>query len=218
MQPTPSAVFLESPATRLIDLAIRAREGGRDGSSLDDEIRRYNRVVRNSWRADWNCPPYTAAAMLDLIAVVVATPGPLVPLPASFEEKLARAADGMDQAEYLHALAEMVRILDREQPAAYDELAMAAWELSLLFPHLNGFSAELDDGGHPSFAAAVASGVLNEHPYCVEPAVPYTTEAQLGLTLFPDEHSLGRYVPWATRDRLRELLDVVNDHMQREHS
>ncbi|MFF4263006.1 hypothetical protein [Streptomyces virginiae] len=208
---------MDSPATRLIDLAIRVQEAG-GGPSLDDEIRRYNRMIRSSWRADWNCPPFTAAALLDFIGFALSSPGFLASRPKAFDEKLSRAADGMDPVEYVHMLAGMVRILDREPPAPYDELPMSRWELSATFPHLDGFTAEMMDGGHDSFTDAVAGYVTNEHPYCTDVAVPLTTEAQRALVLFPDERSLGRYVSWISRGRLHELLETVNDHMQREHS
>jgi hypothetical protein len=208
---------MESPASQLIDLAIRVQETV-DGPTLDDEIRRYNRTIRNSWRANWNCPPFTAAALLDLVGEVISSPASLASRPQAFQEKLARAADGMDPAEYLHTLAGMVRVIDREPPASYDELPMSRWELSVAFPHLNGFTAEMMDGGHATFADAVTSYATNEHPYCVEVIVPFTTEAQRALVLFPDDHSLGRYISWISRDRLSELIDTLNDHMQREHS
>ncbi|MFF1367010.1 MULTISPECIES: hypothetical protein [Streptomyces] len=208
---------MDSPATRLIDLAIRVQETG-GGLSLDDEIRRYNRMIRNSWRANWNCPPFTTAALLDFIGVVISSPEFLASRPRTFDEKISRAAGGMDPAEYVHMLAGMVRILDREPPAQYDELPMSRWELSATFPHLDGFTAEMMDGGHASFADAVTSYVTNEHPDCADVAVAITTEAQRALVLFPDEQSLGRYVSWISRQRLHALLETVNDHMQREHS
>ncbi|WP_142214169.1 hypothetical protein [Streptomyces sp. SLBN-118] len=217
MQPSPVSLFSDGPALRLLDLAIAAQESG-GKLSLDEEIQRYVRVVRGDWIANWNCSVYAAAGVLDFAADSVSRLGALDSFPPEFREKAARAAGDMEPAEYLHMLAELVRILDRQGAPEYSELPMAGWEFLQIFPYLFGFDAVLMDEGDGSFPDTVRSVVSNEHPYCHERAAAYTTEAQRALTLFPGADGLRPHLSWATRDRLQELIDTVNDHMQREHS
>ncbi|MCJ0868954.1 hypothetical protein [Streptomyces sp. AP-93] len=218
VQPSPTALFTGGPALRLIDIALSVQDSG-GKLSLDDEIRRYIRVVGKDWAAHWNCSVYVAAGVLEFTGDCVARSGTLESYPSEFMEKVTRAAAGMDPAEYLRTLAEMVRILDREPAPEYGELPMAGWEFLQMFPHLFGFDAVLmDEGGAPSFSAIVHASVTSEHPYCHDRAVAYTTEAQRALVLFPGEQCLKGHLYWATRDGLRELIDTINDHMQREHS
>ncbi|MFE4638969.1 hypothetical protein ACFRJ1_37095 [Streptomyces sp. NPDC056773] len=217
MQPSPTALFTGGPALRLVDLALSVQESG-GKLSLDDEIRRYVRVVGKDWTAHWNCPVHVSAGVLEFTADRVAESGTLASFPPEFREKVTRAAAGMEPAEYLRTLAEMVRILAREPAPEYDELPMAGWEFLQVFPHLFGLDAVLMDEGDLPFAGAVRGFVTNEHPYCADLAVALTTEAQRALVLFPGEQCLKGHNYWGTRDRMRELIDTVNDHMQREHS
>ncbi|MFB7374704.1 hypothetical protein ACFC0D_33235 [Streptomyces sp. NPDC056222] len=216
MQSPPVSLFSDGPALRLLDLAVAAQESG-GKLSLDDEVRRYVRVVTQDWIANWNCPVYTACGVLELAADSVDRAGTLEPFPPAFREKAARAAGDMDPAEYLRTLAELVRILHREGVPEYEELPMAGWEFLQTFPHLFGFDAILMDEGGP-FADSVLSFLTGEHPYCHQRAAAFTTEAQRALALFPGEDALRARLSWATRDRLRELIDTIDDHMQREHS
>lgn len=217
VQPSPTALFTGGPALRLIDIALAVQESGGE-LALDDEIRRYIRVVGKDWAAHWNCPPHVAAGVLEFTGDCVARAGTLDSFPPEFREKVTRAAAGMDPAEYLRMLAEMVRILDREPAPEYDELPMAGWEFLQVFPHLFGFDAVLMDEGDLPFADNVRRFVTAEHPYCTDRAIALTTEAQRALALFPGGQCLKGSLYWATRDGLRELVDTVNDHMQREHS
>ncbi|MEV6400371.1 hypothetical protein AB0M39_37250 [Streptomyces sp. NPDC051907] len=215
-QPSPVSLFSDGPALRLLDIAVAAQEsGGR--LPLDEAIQRYIRVVGDNWTAHWNCSVYAASGVLDFAAETVARLGTLDAFPPAFREKTARAAGAMDPAEYLRTLAELVRLLDRQGAPEYGELPMDGWEFLQTFPHLFGFDAVLMDEGDRSFADSVRSAVSAEHPYCYQPAAAYTTEAQRALVLFPGPDGLGPRLSWATRDRLRELIDTVDDHMRREH-
>lgn len=216
-QPSPVPLFSDGPAPRLLDLAIAAQESG-GKLSLDEEIQRYIRVVRGDWIANWNCSVYAASGVLDFAADSVTRAGALDSFPPEFREKATRAAGDMEPAEYLRMLAELVRILNREGVPEYSELPMAGWEFLQTFPYLFGFDAVLMDEGDGSFSDTVRSYVSSEHPYCHERAAPYATEAQRALVLFPGAQGLRPHLSWATRDGLRELIDTVNDHMQREHS
>ncbi|MEU3772224.1 hypothetical protein AB0F11_03225 [Streptomyces sp. NPDC032472] len=218
MQKPPVALFSGGPVVRLVDLALSVQ--GSDGKlSLDDELRRYVRVVGKNRTADWNCPVRVAAALLELAGDFVAGPEGLAVCPPEFRGKVARAADGMDPAEYLRMLAELLRIIDREPAPEYEELAMAGWEFLQTFPHLFGFDAILmDEGAASGLSQAVLTAVTNEHPYCRDLAAAYTTEAQRALVLFPGERCLADRLVWATRTGLREIIDTLDDHMQREHS
>lgn len=216
-QTPPAALFSGGPALRLIDLALSVQES--DGNlSLDDEIRRYIRVVGTNWTSNWNCSVYTSAAILEVAADSVAESGSLDAYPPEFRDKAAKAAGEMEPAEYLGLLAGMVRILDREPSPDYDELPMAGWEFLQLFPNLFGLDVVLMDEGDLPFAGIVQRFVTNEHPYCADRAVALTTEAQRALVLFPGEQCLKGHNYWGTRERMRELIDTINDHMQREHS
>ncbi|MCX5437579.1 hypothetical protein OG564_28135 [Streptomyces sp. NBC_01280] len=211
------SLFSDGPAPRLLDLAIQAQES-KGELSLDDEIRRYIRVVRGNWIANWNCSVYTASGVLELTADSVEHGEGPAPFPPEFQKKVEQAAGDVNPAEYLRMLAEIVRILDREPSLEYGELPMGGWEFRLTFPYLFGFDAILMDEGDQEFADTVRAAVTNEHPYCAESAAAYTTEAQRALVLFPGPDGLKPRLYWATRARLQELIATVNEHMQREHS
>ena len=115
-------------------------------------------------------------------------------------------------------LAEIVRMFNRQASPEWDELPMRGWEFLQVFPYLFGLDAILMDEGDKDFATVVDTAVTSEHPYCYERAAAYTTEAQRALVLFPGPDALKDRLSWATRDCLQELIDTVNDHMQREHS
>lgn len=215
MQPSPTALFTGGPALRLIDIALAAQESG-GNLSLDDEIRRYVRVVAKDWASHWNCPLLSRPGFWSSPRTA-SRAGALDSFPPDFREKVARASAGMDPAEYLRTLAEMVRIIAREPAPEYDELPMAGWEFLQVFPHLFGFDAVLMDEGDLPFADNVRRFVTAEHPYCTDRAVTLTTEAQRALALFPGAQCLKGSLSWATRDGLRALVDTVNDHLLREH-
>lgn len=217
MQSFPPSLFSDGPVLRLLDLAIAAQESG-GKLSLDEEIQRYIRLVRRDWVANWNCSAYTSAGLLDFAADSVAQLGALDSFPSEFREKVTRAADGMGVVEYLRTLADFVRIIDRQGVPEYWELSMGGSEFLQTFPFLFGFDAILMDEADGPFAAVVQSFLTDEHPYCHERAVACTTDAQRALVLFPDADALKKHLSWATRDRLRELIATVNDHMRREHS
>ncbi|MFJ8669428.1 hypothetical protein [Streptomyces sp. NPDC093600] len=193
------------------------RHGTGDWTSLDDEIRRYVRLVRGNWVAGWNRSVHAASGALEFAADSVERLGSLDGFPPEFREKAARAAGGMDPAAYLRTLAGLVRVLDRESVREYTELPMAGWEFLRVFPHLFGLDAVLMDEGGP-LADGVRERLENEHPYCRELAAGYATEAQRALVLFPGVDGLRARLSWATRDGLHVVIDTVNDHMRRGHS
>ncbi|NEB40897.1 hypothetical protein [Streptomyces sp. SID14515] len=211
------SLFSSGPVIRLIELATAVQES-RGELSLDDEIRRYIRLTETNWTANWICPVYTAAAALDLAGKSVSASGTLDDYPPEFKEKVTRAAEGMDPSEYLHILAEIVRSLNRGPYPEYDQLPMAGWEFLQTFPSLYGFDAVLMDEGDLPFSGLVRRFVAAEHPYCNERAAALSAQAQYALALFPGEQCIARHLSWATRAGLLELIDTVNEHMQREHS
>jgi predicted small metal-binding protein len=186
--------------------------------SLDDEIRRYIRTVNGDWIAHWNCSVYTATGVLDAVADHIGRNPGLESLPSNFLEKIKQACDDMNPGDYLHTLAEITRTLARQGVAEYWELPMGSWEFLQTFPHLFGLDAILMDDGDQEFVDVVRSVVTDEHPYCHERAANYTTEAQRALVLFPGPDALKTRLSWATHSRLQEVIDTINEHMQREHS
>lgn len=217
MSPFPSSLLSDGPAVRLLDIAIAA-QGSNGNLSLDDEIRRYIRVVGGDWTARWNCSVYAATGVLEVIADEIEKGSGVESFPPHFQDKLKRASGEMDPSDYLRMLSEITRMIDRQAPPDYWELSMAGWEFRQAFPYLLGFDAILMDEGAEDFVTAVRTAVTTEHPYCHERAASYTTEAQRALVLFPGPDALAERLSWASRDRLQELIDTINDHMQREHS
>lgn len=213
----PASLLSGGPAVRLLDLAIAAQES-KGELILDDELRRYGRMVAGDPIAHWSCSSYAATGVLDLLAESIDVNAGTNHLPADFQEKLDRACDGIEPAEYLRILSEIMRTVDREVAADYEQLSMSGWEFLRTFPHLFGLDAILADEGDRDFSAVVREAVTNEHPYCQGLAVAYTTEAQRALMLFPGPDGLSGRLVWATRERLQALIDTIGEHMQRDHS
>ncbi|MCM2390013.1 hypothetical protein [Streptomyces albipurpureus] len=217
MQLFPTSLFSDGPVLRVLDLAIAAQESG-GKLSLDDELQRYIRLVRGNWVANWNCSVYASSGVLDYASDSVAQQGGLDSFPPEFKEKAARAAGDMDPADYLRTLAELLRIADRQGVPEYRELPLSGWEFLQTFPHLFGFDVVLADEGDLPFAGLVERFATAEHPFCHERSAALATEAQRALVLFPGGQCLKERLSWATHDGLTELIDTINNHMQREHS
>ncbi|WP_369376979.1 hypothetical protein [Streptomyces sp. cg36] len=221
MQSNTAALFTSGPLAHLLDLALRVQSSG-GALSLDDEVRRYVRVTGTPGAGGAECPARAGAALLDLVGDLLADGAP-VTVPGEFRQKLARAAEGTGEAEYLHTLAGIVRVLDGGPPAEYDELPMNGWEAGEVFPHLCGFTVHLtDDLESATFADAVRSHLAAEHPFCGQSVAPLAAEAQRALVLFPDGSSqrenLLPTIPWVSPDALRELLRTVDEHLLGEHA
>ncbi|MFH8734694.1 MULTISPECIES: hypothetical protein [unclassified Streptomyces] len=214
------ALFNSGPVERLLDLAARCQESS-GASPLDDDLRRFIRIVENSNAAHWACPISTVAALLEFLGDVV--DGDSAPfVPAEFQQRLLQVADGAGGGEYLRTLAGIIRILSQGPVADYAELPMAAWEARVLFPRLGGFGANwIYDGEYASIEDSVRAAVDSEHPYCPEFLSPLAAEAQTALVLFPEQESfrvnISEQVPWASIASVRELLALINDHMRHEH-
>ncbi|MFI1175570.1 hypothetical protein [Streptomyces melanogenes] len=221
MQSHTSALFTAGPVAHLLDLAIRVR-ASQGALSLDDEIRRYGRLVADSGTANRTCPVRTGAALLDFLGDLLERDA-LDGAPQEFRAKLSTAAEGTDPAQYLHTLAGIVRVLDRDLPPEYTELPMNTWEVGLAFPCLTGFTAQLtDDLDSATVADAVRALIAAEHPFCPDSLAPWAAEAHRALVLFPDaaaqRENLLHTIPWISPDALRELLHTVDGHMLREHA
>ncbi|WP_328697029.1 hypothetical protein [Streptomyces sp. NBC_00342] len=202
---------------RLLEIAVAVQESN-GKLSLDEELRRYIRLIRYDWVANWNCSVYSSSGVLDAVSDSLERLGMLDSYPSEFRRKVQRVAGDMDPAEYLGTLAELVRMADRQGAPEYGDLAMGSREFLQTFPYLFGFGAILTDEGDRDFVDLIRSSVTDEHPYCTERAVSYTTEAQRALVIFPGPDGMKKHLSWATRERLHEIIDTVNDHMQREHS
>ncbi|MFE2262645.1 hypothetical protein [Streptomyces griseosporeus] len=217
MRPIPASLLSDGPVARLLDIDIAVQES-KGELTLDSEIQRYIRSVGGDWIANWHCSVRVATGLLEVVADFMEGETDVASVPQSFLSKVRRACGDMEPAEYLRTLAEVTRLLERQGTPEYAELPMASREFQRTFPYLFGLNAILMDEGGEGFAAVVRRTVTNEHPYCHGPAAAYTTEAQRALVLFPGPDALRERLSWATRDRLQELIETINDHMQRDHS
>lgn len=210
----PAALLTSGPVARLLELASRS-----DETSLDDEIQRYVRLVEGDWIAHLNCPPLVAAALLEMLATSLESGTGPERLPAECLETLRRACGGDAQpAACLRTLAGKTRSAARTPTVDYGELPMSSREFHAIFPYLFGLDVILTDEADGDFSAVVRTAITNEHPCCQPLAAAYATEAQRALVLFPGPAAMSEWLVWASRDRLQEIIDIVNDHIRREHS
>ncbi|NGO77668.1 hypothetical protein G6045_18675 [Streptomyces sp. YC504] len=214
------SLFNEGPARRVLETALRVQESG--GSlDLDAELKRVIRTSRATGSSRWLCPVPVIAALLDQTADL--TEAADVTVPRTFGERLDKARGETSGAEYLHTLAGVIRLLEHEPDASFEELPMAEWEVSVRFPALSGFGPNwIYDGEYESLSDSIQAFIVSEHPFCDDELHGIAGEAQLLLVLFPGPQAIaaniGRALPWVTHEVLRELCRAVNDHMWAAHS
>ncbi|WP_143076811.1 hypothetical protein [Streptomyces sp. MUSC 14] len=192
--------------------------GGR--YSLTDELAAFVRLVQSSNEAQWLCPVTTVTALLDLTAQYL--DGQHGELPQEFTAKLARAAAGLDGAEYLRTLAGTLRAIERDTAGATTPSAGAGWDTDIRFRMLRGFHDNwIGSGEYASLEEAISAAIDSEHPFCGDFLGPVAAEAESALVRLLDSADSGaglsHTMPWATAATLTMLLDAVNSHMRHEH-
>ncbi|MFD7323214.1 hypothetical protein ACFV9D_19305 [Streptomyces sp. NPDC059875] len=216
------AVFNNGAISRLLELAVACR---RDPSrTLEDELTRFCRTIRDTPQAEWAMPLATVAALLDLVSDQVVEVDPAT-LSAGFAEQLAEAAGDLPAPEFLRLLSGMLRLQDREPIPDFDRLPMAAWEAELKFGRIRQFWWWVDSGEYEDFDEGVRAGVASEHPHgCRAAMSALAAELQEALLLFPAPAApsapvagLAETAPWASRPVLQAILQAVHAHFDEEH-
>ncbi|MER6556330.1 hypothetical protein ABT300_00960 [Streptomyces sp. NPDC001027] len=213
------AVFNNGFVARLLDLSIRLNVF--EGDDLVREIARLCRTAQRGPGSSWALPSATAAATVDLVAEVLASPL-RDRLPAGFEEKLALASGGRPSAEYLSDAALAIRRLDGNGIPGYGQLPMASWEVPLTFPELVDFTYWVETDEFETLDDCLRAGFDSLHPGdCADKAVGLVAQAQEALLLFPEPDTLrttlSQGIPWASRSVLREIARKGNRHFAEFH-
>ncbi|MFE3017192.1 hypothetical protein [Streptomyces sp. NPDC059256] len=213
------AVFNNGSIRRLLDLAIDSRRTG--GPSLEDEIVRFCRTIRNSPEAEWAIPLATVSALLDLLSEMLGSENP-PNVPAGFEQKLNDASAELAGPDFLTLLAGLIRMQDQEAMPSFESLPMAAWEARLMFPRIRQFSYWVDSGEYDDFEEGLRAGAASEHPHgCHQEMSGLAAELQKALLLFPTPDSLraglGVAIPWASEPILHAILRAIHIHFTEQH-
>lgn len=213
------AVFNNGSIHRLLDLAADCRRTG--GPSLEDELARFCRTIRNSPEAEWAIPLATVSALLDLLSEQLEAPNPST-VPVGFDEKLNEASGDLAGPEFLRLLASLIRMQDQEVIPDFESLPMAPWEARLMFPRIRQFSYWVDSGEYDDFEEGLRAGAASEHPHgCHQEMSRLAAELQMALLLFPTADSLraglGAAVPWASVPILEAVLRAIHAHFTEEH-
>ncbi|MET7654310.1 MULTISPECIES: hypothetical protein [unclassified Streptomyces] len=204
---------------RLLDLAIRMNVF--EGDDLSREIARLCRTAQRGPGSSWAFPLATAAATVDLVAEVLASPL-RDRLPAGFEEKLALASGGRPSAEFLSDAALAIRRLDGNGIPGYEQIPMAPWEVPLTFPELADFTYWVETDEFETLDECLRAGFDSLHPGdCADKAVGLVAQAQEALLLFPESDTLraalSAGIPWASRNVLWEITRKGNEHFAEFH-
>jgi hypothetical protein len=213
------AVFNNGAIARLLELAVACRRD--HNRTLEDELARFCRTIRDSPQGEWAMPLATVAALLDLISVELQEVDPAT-RSAGFAEKLAEAAGETSGPEFLRLLSDLLRFQEREPLPDFDTLPMAAWEAELKFGRIRQFWWWVDSGEYDDFDEGVRAGVASEHPAgCRSQMSALAAELQEALLLFPTpaalSDGLAETVPWASPPVLRAILQAIHTHFDEEH-
>ncbi|MEU5404072.1 hypothetical protein ABZ348_32860 [Streptomyces sp. NPDC005963] len=213
------AVFNNGSIHQLLDLALDCVRT--EGPSLEDELARFCRTIRNSPEAEWAMPLATVSALLDLLSEEL-DPANRPDVPTGFREKLDEASGDQTSPEFLGLLAGLIRMQDQELMPDFESLPMAPWEAGLVFPRIRQFSYWVDSGEYDDFEEGLRAGAASEHPHgCHQEMSHLAAELQRALLLFPTPESLrtglGTTIPWASVPTLRAVLRAVHLHFAEQH-
>ncbi|MEW2080550.1 hypothetical protein [Streptomyces sp. NPDC005283] len=207
-------LFEDGPILRLLDFT--------HGSTLEDDVVRFCRTVRNSAQADWVMPLNAVAALLELTAEKVSTAAPET-IPERFRQKLRQAAGDTAGSEYLRVLAELIRPFDRQAIPSVRELPLGSLEIRVRFSRTIDFGLSwIAPGEYTTDEEAITAGVESEHPsHCLDVIPLLAGEVQELLMLFPSEeeltHAVRGEISWVSRPVLEDIIRLAAAHMAQPH-
>ncbi|MEU0936218.1 hypothetical protein [Embleya sp. NPDC005971] len=196
------------------------------GESLEDELERFCRVVRDSPVAWSTMPLGVVSALLDVLADEMDSPGSS-PRPAEFDVRPARAAGDWPPAEFLRYLAEYLRTKDYESSPGFRQLPMSLPEARIRFPQafqiLHRFVRISASDPYPDVEEAAKEAASTEHPFgCGTVMVSAAAELQQILLMFRSYEELDTVLrdfrghPLARQD-LQSLLAAIRTHFDEQH-
>ncbi|MFF5973318.1 hypothetical protein ACFY7C_17520 [Streptomyces sp. NPDC012769] len=210
--------FTSGTVGLLLDVALASRNPG--AAPLEDELRRLSRFLQDSSATVQMMPLVALASLLDLLADEVGTEA-FGTRPAAYREALARAAGDDPPADFLRALAALVR--DRQFVSYPDltELPLSIWEAGARFSLTSAFISSMISGEYDSVDEALDEILTSEHPDCHERLGNLAGELQRLLYLFRTPAELDAAfadaAPYVTHARVRLLLDAVHAHFAEQH-
>lgn len=196
------------------------------GESLEDELERFCRVVRDSPVAWSTMPLGVVSALLDVLADEIDSAGS-PPRPAEFDVRLARAAGDWPPAEFLRYLAEYLRDKDYESSPRLEDLPMSSLEAQIRFSQafqiIHRFARISSSDPYPDVEDAAGVAASTEHPNgCGTVMVSAAAELQQILLMFRSQEELdtlldGSWWPPVSRQDMQSLLAAILTHFDAQH-
>ncbi|MFI6586062.1 hypothetical protein [Embleya sp. NPDC050493] len=196
------------------------------GESLEDELERFCRVVRDSPVAWSTMPLGVVSALLDVLADEIDSAGS-PPRPAEFDVLPARAAGDWPPAEFLRYPAEYLRDKDYEPSPRLEELPMSrpeSWiRFSQAFQILHRFVRISSSDPYPDVEAAAGAAASTEHPIaCDTVMASAAAELQQILLMFRSREELDTLLrdfawPPPSRQDLQSLPAAIHTHFDEQH-
>ncbi|MFE9651201.1 hypothetical protein ACFYO0_45430 [Streptomyces sp. NPDC006365] len=213
------AVFNNGFISRLLDMSLRVNAS--ENEDFDHEVARLCRSMARSQGAAWMLPLATAAALVDLVAEVLASPV-RSRLPAGFEKRLTLAAGSRSVEDYLSSAALAIRKVGRKGIPDFEELPMAPWEISLAFSELMDFEYWVETDEFETLDECLRAGFDSMHPgECASRATALIAQAQEVLLLFPNpdalRSTLAPGISWASRNVMLEIVGKGSEHLAEGH-
>ncbi|MFE1228348.1 hypothetical protein [Streptomyces sp. NPDC058745] len=202
----------------LLRIAVASRNPG--AAPLEDELQRLSRFLLDSRATSAAMPPAVLASLLDLLANEVGTEA-FESRPAEYRQALAWAAGDDPSADFLRAMAALIR--DRQFLMYPDmtELPLSGWEASGRFSLTSAFVSSMVSGEYDSVDEALDEILTSEHPDCHERLGDLAGELQRILYLFRTRAefnaAFATVMPHVTHARVRYLLDAVHAHFAEQH-
>lgn len=212
----PEGVYTSGPIAHLVGLAA----GGPD--ALEWEVLRLARITRTDhhWDVTWRDTAQTLASRLDHLATTFSEEF-FATCPQDARRAWTAAAGTGPVPEFMTELAALLRLADRQGPAAYEEVPLAAWEVRARLPLLLGLDSWAYDGEYGSYEESLLAFIEAEHPDCHYEVIPRLTQALEARTLSTRSAAFARsfrtLVPEATPETLAALARVSYAHMTDHH-
>lgn len=202
----------------LLRVAVASRNPG--AAPLEDELQRLSRVLQDSRTTSGVMPHVVLASLLDLLADEVGTAA-FEARPAAYRQALARAAGDDPPADFLRALAALIRDRYFRSYPDMTELPLSEWEAGARFSLTSAFISSMISGEYDSVDEALDEILTSEHPDCHERLGNLAGELQRLLYLFRTPAELdaafAEAAPYVTHARIRLLLDAVHAHFAEQH-